>query len=356
MEPITWPKGPFSGADSSVGGGEINDHHPKDGPNTQSQSERGGRPPRPGPHRVNHKRVPPPCLRRPSVLGIIVLSWFQRCGHRTVEPSGKSLERAELDVGTVERNSAGIETIINRILGANSDVGFDKDANLDNGSRNSFEILNNYGWWKEMGVLGFLKEVGRFARVGKMIAKESIKKMLDSVIEQTFLYGDNAEGAFWLSPSALSPYKFYQYFFTVPDSDVVSMEDIEELEAAMKRPGYVPNSVQWRLAEEATEALRTGAETKLDWETIEGIAEDVPSCLMDYDRVLNSYLVDLSESTGLLGSKSAAHHLMKQGGLYLKNKRVENEEKTIKAGLMESSILPMTALVRNGVELVVLEE
>ncbi|KAK1288215.1 hypothetical protein QJS10_CPB19g01941 [Acorus calamus] len=123
-----------------------------------------------------------------NLLGSTVLSW---CGQRAValiggatarvgDPSGKSLERPELDVGTVERNSAGIETIINQILGANSDVGFDKDVNLDNGSRNSFEILNNYGWWKEMGVLDFLKEVGRFARVGTMIAKESVKKQLAS--------------------------------------------------------------------------------------------------------------------------------------------------------------------------------
>ncbi|KAK1264336.1 hypothetical protein QJS04_geneDACA013537 [Acorus gramineus] len=65
-------------------------------------------------------------------------------------PRGRAWRGPNWMSGTVERNSAGIETIINRILGANSDVGFDKGANLDNGSRNSFEILNNYGWWREI--------------------------------------------------------------------------------------------------------------------------------------------------------------------------------------------------------------
>ncbi|KAK1280995.1 hypothetical protein QJS04_geneDACA004871 [Acorus gramineus] len=373
-----------------------------------------------------------------NLLGIIVLSWFQRCGHRTValiggatarvgDPSGKSLERPELDSGTVERNSAGIENVIKRILGANSDAGIEKAA-----------ILNNYDWWREMKMLDFLREVGRFARVGTMIAKESVKKRLASeegmsYTEFTyqllqgydFLYmfknmgvnvqiggsdqwgnitagtdlirkilqaegaygltfplllksdgtkfGKSEGGAIWLSPSALSPYKFYQYFFMIPDVDVVrflkiltflSMEEIEELEEGMRRPGYVPNSAQRKLAEEvtrfvhgeegllealkATEALRPGAETKLDWETIEGIAEDVPSCSLDYDGVLNACLIDLSVLTGLIASKSAARRLMKQGGLYLNNKRVENEEKTIEeSDIIDGKVLLLSAGKKN---------
>ncbi|KAK1301414.1 hypothetical protein QJS10_CPB12g01825 [Acorus calamus] len=342
-----------------------------------------------------------------NLLGIIVLSWFQRCGHRTValiggatarvgDPSGKSLERPELDSGTVERNSAGIENVIKRILGANSDAGIEKAA-----------ILNNYDWWREMKMLDFLKEVGRFARVGTMIAKESVKKRLASEEGMSYTeftyqllqggsdqwgnitagtdlirkilqaegaygltfplllksdgtkFGKSEGGAIWLSPSALSPYKFYQYFFTIPDVDV-----IEELEEGMRRPGYVPNSAQRRLAEEvtrfvhgeegllealkATEALRPGAETKLDWETIEGIAEDVPSCSLDYDCVLNACLIDLSVLTGLIASKSAARRLMKQGGLYLNNKRVENEEKTIEeSDIVDGKVLLLSAGKKN---------
>ncbi|MCI94405.1 putative tyrosine-tRNA ligase mitochondrial-like, partial [Trifolium medium] len=52
-----------------------------------------------------------------NLLGLIVLSWFRRSGHKVValiggatarvgDPSGKSLERPELDVETLERNTA----------------------------------------------------------------------------------------------------------------------------------------------------------------------------------------------------------------------------------------------------------
>ncbi|CAL9133629.1 unnamed protein product [Musa textilis] len=411
-----------------------------------------------------------------NLLGIIVLSWFQRCGHQAValiggatgrvgDPSGKSLERPELGVETLDKNSASIKDLISKILGRRGgneiaiaasenetflDIGGDKggilqkDAFIDSiseGNRSSdesFMILNNYDWWKDITLLEFLREVGRFARVGTMMAKESVKKRLVSeegmsYTEFTyqllqgydFLYlfknmgvnvqiggsdqwgnitagtelirkilqvegaygltfplllksdgtkfGKSEGGAIWLSASMLSPYKFYQYFFAVPDVDVIrflkiltflSMEEIRELEEEMKKPGYVPNTVQRRLAEEvtrfvhgedglaealkATEALRPGTETRLDAETIEGISEDVPSCSLAYDQVLNSSLIDLSVSTGLLSTKSAVRRLMKQGGLYLNNKRVDTEEKRVEeADIIDGKILLLSAGKKN---------
>ncbi|OWM80535.1 hypothetical protein CDL15_Pgr019815 [Punica granatum] len=374
-----------------------------------------------------------------NLLGIIVLSWFQRCGHRVValiggatgrvgDPSGKSLERPELNVETLERNTAGITEIVRGILGR----GDDQDS--------SFAILNNYDWWKDVKLLEFLKNVGRYARVGTMMAKESVKKRLESETGMSyteftyqllqgydFLYlfqnegvsvqiggsdqwgnitagtelirkilqaegaygltfplllksdgtkfGKSEDGAIWLSPSMLSPYKFYQYFFSVPDSDVVrflkvltflDMEEIVRLEREMKSPGYVPNMAQRRLAEEvtrfvhgesglqealkATEALRPGAETKLDWKTIEGIAEDVPSCSLAYGDVLNISIVDISVSSGLLESKSAARRLLKQGGLYLNNCRVDSESKRIEdEDIVDGKVLLLSAGKKNKV-------
>uniref|UniRef100_A0A0D3AG60 tyrosine--tRNA ligase n=1 Tax=Brassica oleracea var. oleracea TaxID=109376 RepID=A0A0D3AG60_BRAOL len=98
-----------------------------------------------------------------NLLGIIVLSWFQRCGHQAVgligDPSGKSLERPELDALTLEKNIAGIKNILVKILGGNARLLCD------------FLITT---------MLDFLKNVGRFARVGQMMAKESVKKRLES--------------------------------------------------------------------------------------------------------------------------------------------------------------------------------
>lgn len=104
------------------------------------------------------------------------------------------------------------------------------------------------------------------------------------------------------APERLGPYKFYQYLFAVPDSDVIKfmkmltfmeLEDIAAIEAAMGEEGYRPNTAQMRLAEEvtrfvhgqqgvekalkATAGLKPGSKTELDAETLEAIADDVPN-------------------------------------------------------------------------------
>lgn len=150
-------------------------------------------------------------------------------------------------------------------------------------------------------------------------------------------FGKSVGGAIWLSRSLLSPYKFYQYLFATPDSDVIKfmkiltfldLEEIQSLEATMGKEGYVPNSVQRRLAEEvtlfvhgeegltealnATQALAPGGATQLDWKTLEAITEDVPSCSVAQASLLGSSLVDLCVSTGLLQSKTAVRRMIKQ--------------------------------------------
>lgn len=372
-------------------------------------------------------------------MGIIVLSWFQKSGHipvaviggatgRVGDPSGKSAERPELDEETLEKNTRGIESILTKI--------FNRFNKSDDGS--SFVILNNYDWWKDVSFLDFLKNVGRYARVGAMMSKESVKKRLESEQGMSFTefsyqllqgydfvhlyknegigvqiggsdqwgnitagtelirkilqvegafgltfplllksdgtkFGKSEDGAIWLSPSMLSPYKFYQYFFSVPDNDVVrflriltflEMEEIDRIEREMKSFDYVPNFAQRRLAEEltrfvhgeegleeavkATEALRPGAETKLDWKTIEGIAKDVPSCSLAYDEVLNLSVVDLSVLSGLLESKSAARRMLKQGGLYLNNGRVDGEGRKIgEDDIVDGKVLLLSAGKKN---------
>lgn len=43
----------------------------------------------------------------------------------------------------------------------------------------NFMILNNYDWWKDVSFFDFLKNVGRYVRVGIMMLKESVKKRLE---------------------------------------------------------------------------------------------------------------------------------------------------------------------------------
>ncbi|PSC70485.1 tyrosyl-tRNA synthetase [Micractinium conductrix] len=115
-----------------------------------------------------------------NLLGIIVLAWFQRCGHvpvallggatgRVGDPSGKSAERPVLSEEVIERNVAGIERTLRTLLRPPPGSGLAEPL-----------VLNNLDWYGPMGLLTFLREIGKYARVGTMLAKESVRKRMES--------------------------------------------------------------------------------------------------------------------------------------------------------------------------------
>ena len=120
-----------------------------------------------------------------NLLGILVLAWFQKCGHvpvalvggataRVGDPSGKSAERPVLSEAVLTQNTAGIAEVLTRILrGANESV-------EDSDTAYSYTVLNNLDWFGGMGFLEFLREVGKHARVGTMLAKDSVQTRLSS--------------------------------------------------------------------------------------------------------------------------------------------------------------------------------
>jgi len=222
-----------------------------------------------------------------NLLGIIVLSWFQKYGHTPValiggatgrvgDPSGKSSERPMLDDATIDSNSQAIERTIRSILSNKVWQG------------ESLIVVNNLEWYSRMSFLEFLRDVGKFSRMGTMLAKDSVKSRLASeggisftefsyqllqgydfvhlfrhhgvsvqvggsdqwgnitagtdlirrlepaatVSGMTFplllksdgtKFGKSEQGAIWLSAGRLSPYKFYQYFLGVDDADVIRL-------------------------------------------------------------------------------------------------------------------------------------
>jgi tyrosyl-tRNA synthetase len=50
---------------------------------------------------------------------------------------------------------------------------------------NSAEIVNNYDWFKEIGFLEFLREVGKYLTVNYMMSKDSVKNRLTTGISFT---------------------------------------------------------------------------------------------------------------------------------------------------------------------------
>jgi tyrosyl-tRNA synthetase len=42
------------------------------------------------------------------------------------------------------------------------------------------QVVNNHDWYRDLTFLSFLRDVGKFARMGTMLGKDSVKSRLDS--------------------------------------------------------------------------------------------------------------------------------------------------------------------------------
>jgi len=214
------------------------------------------------------------------LVSIMMLKHLQEAGHKPIaliggatgmigDPSGKSEERNLLDETTLRRNQECIKNQLQKFL------------DFDSSKKNGAELVNNYDWTKDFNFLGFLREVGKHLTVNYMMAKDSVKKRLETGLSFTefsyqllqaydfyFLYknkncklqmggsdqwgnitagtelirrkaggeafaltcplitkadggkfGKTEEGNIWLDPRYTSPYKFYQFWLNTSDED-----------------------------------------------------------------------------------------------------------------------------------------
>ncbi|AFK02465.1 Tyrosyl-tRNA synthetase [Emticicia oligotrophica DSM 17448] len=118
-----------------------------------------------------------------NLATIMVLKHFQLAGHKPYalvggatgmvgDPSGKSAERQFLSEETLKANQEGIRNQLVKFL--------DFDC-----GENSAEMVNNYDWFKEIGFLEFLREVGKYLTVNYMMSKDSVKNRLATGISFT---------------------------------------------------------------------------------------------------------------------------------------------------------------------------
>jgi tyrosyl-tRNA synthetase len=117
------------------------------------------------------------------LVSIMMLKHLQLAGHKPIalvggatgmigDPSGKSEERNLLSEDQLRHNEEAIKKQLLNFLD------FEKGANCA-------EIVNNYDWMKEFSFLGFLREVGKHLSVNYMMAKDSVKKRLETGISFT---------------------------------------------------------------------------------------------------------------------------------------------------------------------------
>ena len=165
-------------------------------------------------------------------------------------------------------------------------------------------------------------------------------------------FGKTASGAIWLEESMTSAYEFFQFWLNSDDADmpkllkVFSMKnraEIEELiekvktnpgareahrELAREMTAMIHGSAMAKSVEEAAKALFGQGEIgDLDLKTLDSALSQLPKTTIKKGDPYPTW-VDLLAATGVVESKSAARRIVKEGGAYLNNKKVESEDFT----------------------------
>lgn len=217
-----------------------------------------------------------------SLVPIIVMVHLQHFGHKPIalvggatgmvgDPTGKSEERNLLSADVLEKNMQGIRKQLSRFI------------DFDSARPNAAEMVNNYDWFKEISFLDFIRDTGKHITVNYMMAKDSVKKRLESDNGMSFTefcyqllqgydfywlfnnknckiqfggsdqwgnivtgvelirrksggeafaftspllkkadggkFGKSEKGNIWLDPERTSPYTFYQFWLNTADED-----------------------------------------------------------------------------------------------------------------------------------------
>ena len=164
--------------------------------------------------------------------------------------------------------------------------------------------------------------------------------------------GKTESGAIWLDANRTSPYQFYQYWRNVDDADVmrciaylteIDREEYQELSQVTENdPGR--RTAQNRVAEWMTEFVHgsdgltsAGKASKILFggeigsQTDSSLGEifaDVPSSQEQKDRLQGEgyWIVEALQAAGLVGSGGEARRAIKDGGVYLNNERVTDDQ------------------------------
>ena len=168
-------------------------------------------------------------------------------------------------------------------------------------------------------------------------------------------FGKTEAGAVWLDAALTSPYRFYQYWVTVDDRDVIrnlryftllGPEEISELEAShAERPHErsahraLAEDVTRRVhgadglasAQRATEVLFGGEIGDLGADDIADIFSDVPSSEISRAGLEGdgTGVLDLFAGAGVCKSRGEARRSVEGGGLSINNVRVEDVEAAV---------------------------
>jgi tyrosyl-tRNA synthetase len=168
-------------------------------------------------------------------------------------------------------------------------------------------------------------------------------------------FGKTEAGTIWLDAARTSPFRFYQFWLNTDDRDVLShlrlftwldRDAIAALEAALARAPdrreaqralarevtrMVHGDAGLAGAERASAVLFGGAIAGASADDVLMIFEDVPSIDKRLGDFTASTAAALSVEAGLAASNGEATRLIRQGGLYVNDRRVTDERATMNA-------------------------
>ncbi len=149
--------------------------------------------------------------------------------------------------------------------------------------------------------------------------------------------GKTEKGAIWLDPQKTSPYDFYQYWRNVDDRDVVRclklltfipLQKIMEFEHL---EGQQLNSAKQLLAYEVTAQVHGKKNADIALETAKSLFghgkdhSDMPTTEISSCRFSEGMnIIDLMTECRLIPSKGEGRRLVKQGGVYMNDVRVDS--------------------------------
>jgi tyrosyl-tRNA synthetase len=162
-------------------------------------------------------------------------------------------------------------------------------------------------------------------------------------------FGKTESGSIWLSSELTSPYAFFQFWMNADDKDVItylkvftelSRSEIDDLaEQTAAKPAA--RAAQRVLAEQVTTLLHGADETKrviaasqalfgrgelreLNAATLAAVMAEAPTGEARLGD--GATIVDLLVTSGLVESKSAGRRAVKEGGAYVNNVKVTDED------------------------------
>jgi tyrosyl-tRNA synthetase len=163
-------------------------------------------------------------------------------------------------------------------------------------------------------------------------------------------FGKTETGTIWLDPEMTSPYAFYQYFLNVEDEKVIeylkvfserSPSEIAELERQTREAPHL-RAAQRALADDVTDLVHSKADREeavaaaaalfgrqdlreLSEPTLAAVVAEVGGVALPPEDQLPP-IVDVLERSGVVQSKAAARRAIAEGGAYLNNIRINDQE------------------------------